>query len=157
MKPPCSALLAVAAILAVAGPPALAGSGSNEAIYTWVDAHGVRHYSDKPGSPNARILSFTSSGAPHSTPMTQSPAPTATTARHPSHTRSAPAPATMSPVERAALCTKLRAEVKRLEPVRRLQVNKNGSSRYLSGDDLVAFKKKMQQKMEVACAPQSQP
>ncbi|MGH8162644.1 MAG: DUF4124 domain-containing protein [Gammaproteobacteria bacterium] len=151
MKPPCSVLLIAATLLAVAAPVALAGNGSDAAVYTWVDAHGIRHYSDQPGSPNARRLTFTSSGAALVKSEAQPPASAPAPSRHSSRTSPAAA-TTMSPAARAARCTKLRGEVERLQSVRRLRLHKNGTIHYLSGDNLVAFKKKMQHKMKVACA-----
>ncbi|MGH8160960.1 MAG: DUF4124 domain-containing protein [Gammaproteobacteria bacterium] len=154
MKLHCNRFVLAACLLALACPIAIAGNGSKDnSVYTWVDAQGVRHYSDTPANPNAKLLNLTASANTSATPASRN-----------GHTRSAPkqppnpqtvaaARKRLTPAERAARCAKLRDEVKRLEPARRVAVKKNGEIRHLAGEDLVAFKKETQQKMQTACAP----
>ncbi len=147
MRPLCRFLL-VPCLLVATILPALTAGAQTQAVYTWVDKNGVRHYSDHPGGPNAKLLTL-AAPAPTSTRSTplpavpQSSAPQAATA----------APAKESPAERAARCVKLRGEVARLQSARRVRVNEDGKSRYVAGKDLVEFKAQMTRKMHAACAP----
>lgn len=152
---PAGAVLVAACLLAVAVPGAFARNGGKDtSVYTWVDAQGVRHYSDTPANKNARLLNLTAPAGETSAPPAPRNGHAGSTAKQtPNPQTTAAAQKKITPGKRAARCTKLRNEVKRLEPARRVRVTQNGKTRYLSGENLVAFKKKMRQKMHTACSP----
>jgi hypothetical protein len=149
MKPRFSLLIFIVALLGVAGGPALAGDGP-PAVYTWVDAHGIRHYSDHPANPRAKPLNLATPDAGTTGAASRG------TVRpgHPASPQSADAARnTPTPGERAGQCRKLRERVKRLRPARRVEVKKDGKNQFLSGKDLVQFKQKQREKMHAVCAP----
>lgn len=147
--------LALAGIAAALAMPAALGSQTTQAVYTWVDSNGVRHYSDTPHNPKATLITVDAS-APASGALAASAPAAAKGAGSVGRPEKVPAPATReTPAERQARCDKLRQEVQQLQSARRVKVTENGKSRYVSGDDLVQFRKRMQQRMQQACSPPS--
>ncbi|MGH8427681.1 MAG: DUF4124 domain-containing protein [Gammaproteobacteria bacterium] len=155
MRLPCKTLLAAGAFAAVLCTPAraplfAAGSDQSATVYTWVDAKGVRHFSDQPGSAEAQPVTL---DAPSLMPAPAAPASTTpkATAKKGAVARGrtqAPASAT----QLSARCAQLRMQVESLEPARRAQIKQNGKASYLSGDDLVHFKDELRKAMQTACA-----
>ena len=137
----------LAGAVLVAALPAAAAT-----IYTWVDQNGVRHYADHPGSPNARAITLSNTATmPAPAPASLPPLATSNTAAP--APRSARKPVPLTKAQEAKLCQELQAEVAKLTPARRVQVKeKNGQTRYLSGDDLVQYKQKIQQQTQTVCA-----
>lgn len=142
--------IGAAALLAAACAVPAARAADSATIYTWVDHNGVRHYSDHPGSADARALSLV-------TPATM-PAPASVAPAPPSAPAPAIAAATvrkpvpLTQAQRAKLCRELQAEVTKLAPARRVQVSESGGkTRYLSGDDLVQYKAAVKRHMESVC------
>lgn len=145
-------IVLVGALAVVAVPTALAAQG----VYTWVDKNGVRHYSDTPHNSKATEITV-NAPAPVTMPA-QASAPATATARNPAgkaHKVPNPKPQE-TPAERKARCDKLRQEVKQLQSARRVEVTENGKKRFESGENLVKFRQKMQQRMEEACKPPAQ-
>ena len=145
-------IVLVGALAVVAVPAALAAQG----VYTWVDKNGVRHYSDTPHNPKATQITV-NAPAPVTTPAHAS-APAAATGKNPAgkvHKVPTPKPQE-TPAEREARCSKLRQEVEQLQSARRVEVTENGKKRFVSGENLVKFRQRMQQRMEKACKPPAQ-
>ena len=143
-------LVGVLAVVAV--PTALAAQG----VYTWVDKNGVRHYSDTPHNSKATQITV-NAPAPVTLPA-QASAPVAPTGKNPageSHKVPTPKPHE-TPAQRKARCGKLRQEVKQLQSARRVEVTENGKKHFVSGEELVKFRQRMQQRMEKACKPPAQ-
>ncbi|MDN5865464.1 MAG: DUF4124 domain-containing protein [Gammaproteobacteria bacterium] len=142
-------------LMAFLAVPALAANGSDGQVYTWVDNNGARHYSGHPSNPKAKPINVHLN--PNSGSSAKPAAPAAqTTAGSEQAKPTAPAstgkPA-MTPEQRAALCAKLRGQVKQLESARRVKFTKDGEVTYYSGEDLVAFKARMQKRMHQVCTP----
>lgn len=156
MKLLFSALVA-AALVACLTEPGAAAAQAGEQVYTWVDQDGVRHYSDHPGNPGARLIDINAvhPGGQNETTGAAAPATAGAASGEPSAAappRSTSKPA-MTRAQRTALCAKLRDRVQRLEPARRVKVTKNGKVHYYSGENLVEFRARTQKKMQRVCAP----
>ena len=152
MKPRSKWIVLAGILVIVAVPAALAAQG----VYTWVDKNGVRHYSDTPHNAKATMMTV-DAPAPISVPD-QSMAPAAGTGGNASgKVQKVPVPKPHeTPAERRARCNKLRQQVKQLQSARRVEVTEGGKKHYKSGEDLVKFRQKMQQRMEAACKPPAQ-
>lgn len=132
----------------------LSAAPSQKQVYTWVDKNGVRHYSDRPGSPNAVLISLQALPAATSSFARAATAPRPASAPVPHTVPAAPA-ASASPAERAARCETLRQQVQQLQSARRVQVTEQGKTHFVTGDELVKFRQQMQQRMQAACNPPS--
>lgn len=153
---PHSRCIVLAGILAAVAVPAALTAHAAQGVYTWVDKNGVRHYSDTPHNPKATVMTVDAPAAATPPSYASAPAP-ATAAASAGKAQKVPRPGTHeTPAERQARCEKLRQQVKQLQSARRVEVNENGKTRFVSGDDLVKFRKKMQQRMEAACKPSGQ-
>ena len=152
MKPRSRWIVLAGILVVVAVPAALAAQG----VYTWVDKNGVRHYSDTPHNSKATMVTV-DAPAPISTPA-QASAPAAATGEDAAgKVQKVPIPKPHeTPAERQARCDKLRQQVKQLQSARRVEVTQNGKKHFVSGEDLVKFRQKMQQRMEAACKPPTQ-
>lgn len=142
---------ALFALLLLAGPALAQNSGTT--IYTWVDAQGVRHYSDRPDAPNAVPVTLTGSSTmsiPAAPPASAASPGTAKTAA----TAAAPAPASAaSKAQLAARCTQLRSQVQLLQSALRIQVKRpDGSTEWFTGENAVKYRNYLQMKMEQTCA-----
>lgn len=144
---------AVFALLVVAAPALAQQQGAGgSTVYTWVDKQGVRHYSDRPDAPNAVLVTL-------GEPSTMPPPATLSNATSPSSaktaaTAGAPAPASAArKAQLAALCTQLRNQLQLLQSARRVQVkHKNGSTEWLTGEEVVKYRADLEMKMQQACA-----
>lgn len=153
MKQPCKWFVPALMVLLLGMP--LAGHAQQQQVYTWVDKNGVRHYSDHPGSPNA-VLVTVDANATASAPVPATLPAAATAAGSAGKAQKVPQPKPReTPAQRAARCSKLRAQVKQLQSARRVEVTENGKTRYVSGEDLVKFRQQMQKRMQAACSPPS--
>jgi len=155
MMQPCKWIVPGMALLLL-GMPLAAQAQGRQQVYTWVDKKGVRHYSDHPANPKAVLLTVRASEA-MSAPV---PATVPVSGAVPASAR---VPQTVprsqpkeTPVERAARCSKLQQEVEQLQSARRVEVTENGTKRFVSGEDLVTFRQKMEKRMQAACSPPSQ-
>ena len=151
MKQHCKWIMPAAVVLALGLP--FAGQAQSQPVYTWVDKSGVRHYSDTPHNPQA-VLVTVQAGAARSAPaVATAPVVGSTSKAH--HVMPQPQPRE-TPAERRARCSKLRRQVKQLQSARRVEVTRNGTQQFYSGDDLVKFRGQMHKRMQAACAPPAQ-
>ena len=155
MKPHSRWIVCAGIVAALAVPAALAAH-AGQGVYTWVDKNGVRHYSDTPRNPQAKAMTVNAPAATTVPSYGSAPAP-ATGAATAGKAHKVPVPKQHeTPAERQARCEKLRQQVKQLQSARRVEVHENGKTRFVSGENLVKFRKKMQQRMEAACKPPGQ-
>ena len=157
MKLPCKTLLAAGAFAAVLCMPArapifAAGGDQSATVYTWVDAKGVRHFSDQPGSADAQAVTLDAPSLMPAPAASASTTSAATRKRKKGAAARPPARAPASATQLSARCAQLRMQVESLEPARRAQIKQNGKASYLSGDDLVRFKDELRKAMQTACA-----
>lgn len=140
-------IMPVMAVLLLGLP--FAGHAQSQQVYTWVDKNGVRHYSDQPRSKKAVLVTVQAAPAMSSPPAASLPA---------AATKGTPQPApqprsSATPAQRAAHCAKLRRQVKQLQSARRVVVTRNGKKQFYTGDNLVKFRRQMQQRMKTVCTP----
>jgi hypothetical protein len=148
---------ALLALLVMAGPALAQQQGNGTAVYTWVDKQGVRHYSDQPGAPNAVLVTL-------SGPSTM-PAPAALSSAAPPETAKTAAPASApaaasaaKAAQLAARCTQLRNQLNLLQSARRVEVkHKDGSTEWLTGEEVVKYRANLEMKMQQACSAAAAP
>ncbi len=147
MKQHCKWIMPAVVVLALGLP--FAGQAQSQPVYTWVDKSGVRHYSDTPHNPQA-VLVTVQAGAARSAPAVAT-VPVAGSTSKARHMMPQPQPRE-TPAERRARCSKLRRKMMKMQSARRVEVTRDGTQRFYSGDDLVQFRRQMHKRMQVACA-----
>lgn len=147
-----SALLVVLGLLLAVPAGALAQQpGGGSPVYTWVDAHGVRHYSDRPGAPDAVELTL---GSLSTMPAPASSGPPGRPRAQPaSAPASAPRPGTAARARRlAAYCAGMKRQIALLQSARRVQVkHADGSTEWLRGGQVVSYRKALETKVNSIC------
>jgi hypothetical protein len=152
MKPHFKVIIA-AMLLGLIGAPVLASAADGGQVYTWVDKNGVRHYSDQPVSSQATaVKGLAAHPPPHAATVASVTSATASPAHPAAPVGSAASGADkMTPEQRAARCTKLKEQIKRLESARRVQVTNGDKKKYLSGQDLVDFRHMLEKRAQKVC------
>lgn len=144
-----SALLIVLS-LALMAATAVAG------VYRWVGPDGTVHYTDSPPPEGAKQLSM------DSTPTDPGEVAKRNNARDRQlqqyrekrqKKEAEKAEAEKKQQQREKACRQAKQRVQKLVSIDRLRLNKpNGETKYLSGEDLAAHKKKMRERAEKLCA-----
>lgn len=128
-------------------------------VYKWTDANGNVHYGDRPAGQDSVQMRVSTKAGKSSSPVARAKAPVAAAASAEA-ADAEPTPAELRAMarkeaaERATRCQDAKDRLQRFVQSRRLyRLDENGEREYLSEEQTLAARDKVQKKVEKNCGP----
>lgn len=143
------AKICVALLLATVAATAWAG------VYRWVDKNGVVHFSDSPPPSGAKLVAVDSTSTdPAAVAARKQALQKQVTAYQKQRQKSAAATAKaeQKQQQREEACRRAQSRIARLDGIDRLRLHDaKGKTRFMSGDDLAAYKQQQRERAAKLC------